>query len=44
MIGQLSPQRIIELLQSGRLSVTVAGMEIVDSESELDEDEEGMPF
>lgn len=42
IIGQLSPERIIELLQSGRLSVTVEGMEIL--ETNVDEIDEVMPF
>jgi hypothetical protein len=43
IIGQLSPERIIELLQSGRLSVSVEGMQILDTnEDEVEEDT--MPF
>jgi len=43
IIGQLTPERIIELLQSGRLSVTVEGMQIVDIEDE-NKDEMEIPF
>ena len=45
IIGQLSPERIIELLQSGRLSVTVEGMQISDTDNQLDyETDEVMLF
>jgi len=45
IIGQLSPERIIELLQSGRLSVTVEGMQIIDTDNQLDNEiDEVMPF
>ena len=45
IIGQLNPERIIELLQSGRLSVTVEGMQITDTHNQLDDEtDEVIPF
>lgn len=42
VIGQLNPDRMIELLQSGRLSVTVKDMKMLENEKSVVDDE--MPF